>query len=130
MPDPASPQSASNRSGILLMVRAFLFFSLMDSTAKGLVANYPAPMVFGARFAGMVLIVPVTLRGRITTVARTRFVTFHLLRSALQFGATACFFASLSSIGLAKATAITDTAPELITLLVTLLITYGGRPLF
>lgn len=106
----------TTRKGILLMILAIFLFTCMDALAKGLVARYPAPQVVWARFAGQALIVLLLLGRRAGPLLRTANPWLHLIRSACQFGATACFFVSLSHIGLPEATAITDTNPVLITL--------------
>lgn len=111
----SSPQSTATR-GILLMLTAILLFTLMDATAKGLIARYPAPLVIWARFAGMFVIVTLLLNRRIPALLHTRFPVLHLWRSASQFGATGLFFLALAHIGLAEATALTDINPVLITL--------------
>ncbi len=113
----ASPDLQSSVSrGIALMILAILLFTAMDATAKGLIARYPAPQVIWARFAGQLLIVLLILRWRVGPLLRTRFPGFHLARSLFQFGATGLFFLSLSHVGLAEATALTDINPVLITL--------------
>ncbi|WP_431301275.1 DMT family transporter [Tabrizicola sp. BL-A-41-H6] len=109
---PASPVSR----GIALMILAILLFTAMDATAKGLIARYPAPQVIWARFAGQFLIVLLILRAQTGPLLRTRFPALHVARSAFQFGATTLFFLSLTHIGLAEATALTDINPVLITL--------------
>lgn len=109
---PASPVSR----GIALMILAILLFTAMDATAKGLIARYPAPQVIWARFAGQFLIVLLILRAQTGPLLRTRFPALHVARSAFQFGATTLFFLSLTHVGLAEATALTDINPVLITL--------------
>jgi drug/metabolite transporter (DMT)-like permease len=111
-PAPAQPVS----HGIALMILAILLFTAMDATAKGLIQRYPAPQVVWVRFAGQLMFVLVILRARTGPFLRTRFAGFHVARSAFQFGATALFFLSLTHIGLAEATALTDINPVLITL--------------
>jgi drug/metabolite transporter (DMT)-like permease len=111
-PAPAQPVSR----GIALMILAILLFTAMDATAKGLIQRYPAPQVIWVRFAGQLLFVLLILRTRTGPLLRTRFAGFHVARSAFQFGATALFFLSLTHIGLAEATALTDINPVLITL--------------
>ncbi|MEZ5798399.1 MAG: DMT family transporter [Paracoccaceae bacterium] len=108
--------AASPNRGILLMILAILLFTTMDATAKGLISRYPAPQVVWARFAGQVLVVALILGRRLPHEMRTRFAALHFWRSAFQFGATAMFFLSLTHIGLAEATALTDINPVLITL--------------
>lgn len=108
--------AAATRKGILLMILAIFLFTAMDALAKGLIARYPAPQVIWVRFAGQALIVLMLLGPRAGSLLRTGNPWLHLIRSACQFGATACFFVSLSFIGLPEATALTDINPVLITL--------------
>lgn len=107
---------AATRKGILLMLCAVVLFTTMDAMAKGLVQRYPVPQVVWARFFGQFVLVLILLNRRIGVTLRTRYPGLHLARSAFQFGATALFFTSLSFIGLAEATALTDINPVLITL--------------
>lgn len=102
--------------GVALMILAIFLFTAMDATAKGLVADYPAPQVIWVRFAGQLLLVLLILRHHLGPVLRTRFPVLHFWRSASQFGATTFFFLSLPHVGLAEATAIADINPVLITL--------------
>ena len=108
--------SGSTSRAIGLMVTAILLFTMMDAVAKGLLSRYPTPQVIWARFTGQLIFVLLILRGRVGPVLRTRFPWLHLARCACQFGATGLFFTALGYIGLAEATALTDTNPVLITL--------------
>jgi drug/metabolite transporter (DMT)-like permease len=110
------PTIKDTKAGILLMVLAIFAFSAMDAAAKGLIQRYPVPQVIWARFAGQVLIVAVLLGPRLPVMLRTRWPVLHLIRSACQLGAIACFFSALPFIGLAEATALGDLNPVLITL--------------
>ncbi|MDO8883031.1 DMT family transporter [Pseudotabrizicola sp.] len=110
------PTLKDTKSGILLMIMAIFCFSAMDAAAKGLIARYPVPQVIWARFAGQVLIVAVLLGPRLPLMLRTQWPMLHLIRSACQLGAIACFFSALPFIGLAEATALADLNPVLITL--------------
>lgn len=98
------------------MLLAIFLFTTMDAAAKGLIQTYPVAQVVWARFAGQVLIVVLILRQQVFIALRTRYPVLHLVRSACQLGATACFFSSLPYIGLAEATALTDLNPVFITL--------------
>jgi drug/metabolite transporter (DMT)-like permease len=111
---PISPGATSR--GILLMMAAIALFTLMDALAKDLVARYPAPQIVWARFAGMLLLVLLYLRGRVPPLLRTRHPGWHAARAVTQLGATASFFVALGHIGLAEATALADINPVLITL--------------
>src|SRR5690606_47429 len=92
------------------------FFTLMDATAKGLIAKYPAPQVVWTRFAGQLLVAMLVLGPKLPRMMRTRFPVLRFWRSGFRFGATCFFFLSRRFIGLAEATAITDINPVLITL--------------
>lgn len=108
--------SSNTARGIGLMLLAILLFTTMDAVAKGLIQSYPVPQVVWARFLGQVVIVCLILRSQILQALRTRYPVLHMIRSACQLGATACFFSSLPYIGLAEATALTDLNPVFITL--------------
>ncbi len=110
------PTEASTRQGILLMLLSLLMFTAMDALAKGLVQRYPTPQVVWARFAGQLFLVVLILNIRLGPALRTRNPRLHALRSLTQLGATGFFFASLTHIGLAEATALADINPVLITL--------------
>jgi drug/metabolite transporter (DMT)-like permease len=109
------PRSAAAGRAISLMILAILLFTAMDAVAKGLLQRYPTPQVIWARFAGQLILVLLILRQRAGPLLRTRYPGLHLARCACQFGATALFFTSLGFIGLAEATALTDSNPVLIT---------------
>jgi drug/metabolite transporter (DMT)-like permease len=111
-----TPTEASTRTGILLMLGSLVLFTAMDALAKGLVQTYPTAQVVWARFAGQLFLVILILNIRLGPALRTRHPKLHALRSLTQLGATGFFFASLSHIGLAEATALADINPVLITL--------------
>ena len=111
-----TPTEASTRTGILLMLCSLVLFTAMDALAKGLVQTYPTAQVVWARFAGQLFLVILILNIRLGPALRTRHPKLHALRSLTQMGATGFFFASLSHIGLAEATALADINPVLITL--------------
>lgn len=101
---------------IALMVLAVFLFTLMDALAKALTPLYGTVQTVWARYAGQTAIVILIVLARYRPALRTRFPGLQFARSLLQFGASALFFTSLSYIGLAEATAITDLNPVLITL--------------
>lgn len=109
-------RSGATSRAIGLMVVAIVLFTAMDAVAKGLLTRYPTPQVIWARFSGQLILVLLVLRGRTGPMLRTQYPVLHLARCACQFGATALFFTALGHIGLAEATALTDTNPVLITL--------------
>lgn len=107
---------APTSRAIGLMIVAIVLFTAMDAVAKGLLTRYPTPQVIWARFTGQLVLVLLMVRGRLGPLLRTRYPGLHLVRCACQLGATGLFFTALGHIGLAEATALTDTNPVLITL--------------
>jgi len=74
--------------GVALMLCAIFLMSIMDSLAKGLTLNYPAPMVVWARYASQTLIAFLVLAPWLPTLLRTKYFGLQLLRSGCLFGAT------------------------------------------
>lgn len=116
MPPAIPPRFGPTGRGILLMLAAIFFFTLLDAIAKDLVSRYPVVQVVWARIAVQLVLVAVILRGRLPALARTAWPALHVARAVTQLGAGAFFFASLAYIGLAEATALADLNPILITL--------------
>lgn len=111
-----SHSGGSTSRAIGLMIAAILLFTAMDAVAKGLLTRHSTPQVIWVRFAGQLVFVLLILRGRVGPTLRTQYPWLHVARCACQFGATALFFTALGYVGLAEATALTDTNPVLITL--------------
>lgn len=116
MPPVPAPRLGPTGRGILLMLTAIFFFTLLDAIAKDLVSRYAVAQVVWARIAVQLVLVAVILRGRLPARARTAWPGLHAARAVTQLGAGAFFFASLAHIGLAEATALADLNPIFITL--------------
>ncbi|QXT38127.1 DMT family transporter [Gymnodinialimonas ceratoperidinii] len=102
--------------GIILMLAAIFLFSAMDATAKVLMARFDVLEVVWARYAGQMFVVALILLPRLPSLIRTHHLGLQLLRSAFLFGATWCFFTSLSFMEIASATAVMNIHPVLLTL--------------
>jgi drug/metabolite transporter (DMT)-like permease len=102
--------------GIVMMLGAIFLFSMMDATAKMLMARYEPMQVVWARYAGMMLVVSVILAPRLGPLLRTRRLGLQLLRSAFLFAATFSFFTAISRMEIAAATAVMQVHPVLLTL--------------
>jgi drug/metabolite transporter (DMT)-like permease len=102
--------------GIVMMLGAILLFSTMDAMAKALSADYDPVQVVWARYAGQTAVVLAVLAPRVHLLMRTRHLGLQLLRSGFLFGATLCFFTSLSYLEIASATAVMNVHPMLLTL--------------
>jgi drug/metabolite transporter (DMT)-like permease len=109
-------------SGIALFIAGVFLFSAMDALAKDLLAQSPALQVVWLRYVIQALVITAILAPRLSQRSphamplRTAHPWGHFIRAVFQVGATGFFFASLTHIGLAEATALADTNPVLITL--------------
>lgn len=109
-------QEAPGR-GILWMLLTSICFVAMDSLAKHLTQSYPIAQVVWARYAFHFLLLALVLGPRLRRTMHTRRLGLQCLRSLLLLGATSLFFAALSFIPLADATAIMFVAPIVVTAL-------------
>ena len=110
----AGKQNAPGRGILWMLATAFCFVS-MDALAKYLSQSYPVLQVVWARYVFHLLILALVLGPRLPRVARTGRLGLQFLRSLFLLGATGLFFAALSFIPLADATAIMFVAPILVT---------------
>ncbi len=115
-------RTSAETKGILLIILAVLLFSIMDTIAKGLTQRYDTLQVVWARYASQTFWAVLILSPRLRAVLATDRLGLQLVRSALLFGATLFFFASLSRLKLAEATAIFEVAPLVITILSVLIL--------
>lgn len=118
---PPAQQAASGRNiliGVGCICAAGLLFSLMGGIAKLLGETYSSVQVSWARaFIHMVFLAAVFLpRGGIA-VLRTRKPGLQLGRAAMLTTSNLCFFFAITFIPLAKASAISLTAPLIVALL-------------
>ncbi len=121
-----------NAQGILYMVAAMFMFSSMDMLAKILSERYEVLQVVWARYAGQMAVVLIVLAPRLQALIQTKHLGLQLLRSALLFSATFCFFTSLSYMNIASATAVMNVHPMLLTLGAALILkeSLGPRRIF
>ncbi|MEE9209420.1 MAG: DMT family transporter [Kiloniellales bacterium] len=110
----AGKKDAPGRGILWMLATAFCFVS-MDALAKYLSQSYPVLQVVWARYVFHLLILALVLGPRLPRVARTGRLGLQFLRSLFLLGATGLFFAALSFIPLADATAIMFVAPILVT---------------
>ncbi len=110
----AGKQNAPGRGILWMLATAFCFVS-MDALAKYLSQSYPVLQVVWARYVFHLLILALVLGPRLPRVARTGRLGLQFLRSLFLLCATGLFFAALSFIPLADATAIMFVAPILVT---------------
>ena len=115
-----SPKSLKKNPAALaaiLMVVAILFFSFMDAVARGLGQRIDPMQVVWGRYSFQTLFSVIFLAPRLRKVLITRYPKMQLIRSLFLFGASICFFYSLSFLDLAVATSIFEIAPLIITVM-------------
>ena len=117
MTTPTPPPQGDTRRGILWMLLTFLLFASLNVPAKYLTLSYPVVQVVWARFASQALMVAVVLGPRISHVMVSGRLGLQMGRSLLMLFTTTMFFAGLSLIPLAEASAIMFVAPILVTVL-------------
>jgi drug/metabolite transporter (DMT)-like permease len=97
---------------VLLLLAAILLFTVLDTLAKHLSAEYHVVQVLWARYAFHVAWLLPLLRGRrLLQYARTSELSIQLARGFLLLGTTGIFFTAISFIPLADAVAIEFIAP-------------------
>jgi drug/metabolite transporter (DMT)-like permease len=104
--------------GIIFMCASGLLFPIMSSFAKLLGAEYSSLQVSWARAFGHILFLLAAFLPRYGLgVLRTRRPGVQLLRSAMLFTSNLCHFFAITFIPIAKAAAISLTAPLIVALL-------------
>lgn len=128
MADPgnARPQAraaSATLRGIVAMVVAVGFFSLMDALLKSLSAHYPAMQVAALRgWAALPLVVLyVVWRREVRGLLRVRW-PLHVLRGVLNVAMLALFAYALKALALAEAYTLFFIAPLVITALSTVVL--------
>ena len=102
--------SATSR-GIILMTVSTMAFSVMHTAVRYLSAEmHPLQIVFFRNLFGMVLFVPLVMRGGFSFM-HTKRLPMHLARAGLNVLAMAAFFMALSIAPLARVNALAFSAP-------------------
>src|SRR6218665_2207045 len=120
-PSPAlSPPASGNLRGIVAMLAAMFFFSLMDAMLKALSASYPAMQVAALRgWTALPLVgLYVLWGGEWHRLLQVRWL-LHLLRGGLTVAMLALFAYALRELALAEAYTLFFISPLLITALST-----------
>ena len=118
-----STTAQANLRGIVAMVAAVGFFSVMDALLKTLTQSYPAMQVAALRgWAALPLVALYVLwRGEVRGLLKVRW-PLHVLRGALNVSMLALFAYALKDLGLAEAYTLFFIAPLLITVLSTVIL--------
>ena len=113
-----NPVRATALAGILYMLMAGLFFSILDTTAKYVVASVTLVMMLSIRFLMQALVstlVLLPLHGR--ALLRIRQPRLQLLRGALLAASTVMAVSALKLMPVGEFTAIVMVTPMLVTVL-------------
>lgn len=104
--------------GILLIIAAFVTFSMLDTTAKYLVQHYPPAQVVWVRYAGHLVIAAVIFLPRHGLgLLQSQRLGLQVVRSLLLFGATCANFAALQYLQLAETASIFFSTPLMVAVL-------------
>jgi drug/metabolite transporter (DMT)-like permease len=105
------------KRGIFWMMSAMLVFSITNSFAKLLMANYPVIQIVWARYFFQLILLLVFLGPRLKKVLVTSKLKLQIVRSFLLLGTSVLFFFGLSKLALADISSIMFVAPILVTTL-------------
>ena len=111
-----------NTRGFLFMALGFFGFGITDMLAKLLTEHLPLIQVVWFRQSGLFIGVLVLLALRGGHVLRTPHPLLQISRGVIALASAGCFVMSLRYVGLADATAVTFTAPFLVTVFGALLL--------
>ena len=115
LPIPAAyARLSGDGRGILAMAVAQVFFVSMDATAKGL-TDYMHPLqVVWFRYLGQTLLAAALLAPVLRSTLRTGNPRLQVIRSALLFATTICYFTAISMMKLGEAATIIHLGPLII----------------
>ena len=115
--------------GALLIMASELMFASMGALVKQASVSLPNEMlVFMRNFMGLLILLPVLLRGGLGTL-KTGVPHLHLLRSVLGVSAMYCFFYALANMPLANGVLLKMTSPIFMPLIAWLWLGEGGSRL-
>lgn len=121
-PSPLQASPHDNARGLMFMALGFCFFGVTDMLAKLLAEQLPVLQVLWFRQSGLFIGVVVLLVMRGGHILRTPHPVLQMLRGLIALGSAGCFILALRHVGLADATAVTFTAPFLVTVFGALLL--------
>ncbi|MDE0307297.1 MAG: DMT family transporter [Albidovulum sp.] len=102
--------------GAICILLGLLFLSIMDAVAKSLMHRYEIMQIVWARYTGQTLLVLILLGAKTRNFLKTKHLPLQFARASMLFAATVFFFAGITFVGLAEATALLQLNPLLITL--------------
>ena len=110
-------QSFNAKRGIFWMMGAMMMFSVTNSFAKLLMANYPVLQIVWARYFFQFVLLLAFVGPSLKKVIVTSKLQLQIIRSFLLLGTSVLFFFGLSKLALADISSIMFVAPILVTIL-------------
>ena len=113
----AIDQPVNAKLGIFWMMGAMMMFSVTNSSAKLLMADYPVIQIVWARYFFQFVLLLLFLGPSLKNVLFTGKLQLQIVRSFLLLGTSILFFFGLSKLALADISSIMFVAPILVTIL-------------
>lgn len=113
----ATDQPFNAKLGIFWMMGAMMMFSVTNSSAKFLMADYPVIQIVWARYFFQFVLLLLFLGPSLKKVLVTNKLWLQIVRSFLLLGTSVLFFFGLSKLALADISSIMFVAPILVTIL-------------
>ncbi len=110
------------RNGVLAIIGVTLAFASMDAAVKALSPTFDPVFIVWARYIGQAIGTLVLFAPKLSSIVRTGHLPIQILRSALLFTATVCFFSALAIMPLAEVAALAQFSPLLLTALAALVL--------
>ena len=110
-------QPLNEKLGIFWMLGAMMMFSVTNSFAKLLMANYTVIQIVWARYFFQFVLLIVFLGPSLKKILVTNKLLLQIVRSLLLLGTSILFFFGLSKLALADISSIMFVAPILVTIL-------------
>ena len=115
--DAKHDQPLNEKLGIFWMLGAMMMFSVTNSFAKLLMANYTVIQIVWARYFFQFVLLIVFLGPSLKKILVTNKLLLQIVRSLLLLGTSILFFFGLSKLALADISSIMFVAPILVTIL-------------
>jgi drug/metabolite transporter (DMT)-like permease len=113
----AKDQPVNAKLGIFWMMGAMMMFSVTNSSAKFLMADYSVIQIVWARYFFQFVLLVLFLGPSLKNVLVTSKLQLQIVRSFLLLGTSVLFFFGLSKLALADISSIMFVAPILVTIL-------------
>ena len=105
----------ATQKGIICIVGTTLCFAAMDTMAKIMGQRYDPFFVVWTRYVSQAVLTLIIFAPTLHIYGRTKKPVLQVIRSALLFGATCCFFSGFAVMAMVDVIAVAQVAPLIIT---------------